>query len=83
MDPIFFVNNIFEQVQHRYLDNKVYNSFDGIKYTTMDGVQKCNEAIELLTKKNKTHMLELSPSLCDAAFKICEKHDYNTLEERE
>jgi len=31
--------------------NKKYHSFDGIKYQTLDGVKKCNEAIDLMNEK--------------------------------
>lgn len=51
VDPIFFSNNILEWAQKRYRKGNYYHSFSDEIQKTLDGVQKVNEAIDVLAAK--------------------------------
>lgn len=48
----------------------------------MDGVTKCNEAIEMMVLKEKVKPLEWSPILATLAEKMAAQVDFNTIDKR-
>lgn len=58
-------------------------AFDNTRHQTLDGIQKCNEAIEVMAAKPKVNQLIWSPLLAQIASKMAPVVDYVTVDKRD